>query len=188
MGNWFWVLPRDVVCRRCNNEVLSRLDTALLQHPFISLMRVLVDVPGRMGQPPVANASNMRISRTSGAIAVETNSTRHVSRDKGIVHLDASWVNQGPRHQRDTARALLKFGLGLLWLAHGPNETQLGKYDHVRAAIQGDKSVAIDQGFGNSELPAHALNGIAISRTDAPVLHVALDYFGVQLWARTHAG
>jgi hypothetical protein len=72
MGNWFWALSQDAVCARCNNEVLSRLDTALLRHPFISLIRVLADIPGRVGQPPVANASNMRLSRTEDRINVQT--------------------------------------------------------------------------------------------------------------------
>jgi hypothetical protein len=186
LGNWFWVLPSNVVCAGCNHGVLSRLDSALQAHPFISMMRVLNNIPGRSGQPPEMRASNVRMSRdTDGRLRIDTNNERHILKVGNELKIQPRWVNQTPRHHRDTARALLKFGLGLLWLAHGPDETSKAKYDHARAAVRGDDKVPIQHGFGNSKLPAHALQGMVVTHEFADGLRVDLDYFGVRLWAET---
>src|SRR5437764_795587 len=51
LGNWFWVLPANAACARCNNQLLSRLDSVLLQHPLIATISVLAAITGRRGQP-----------------------------------------------------------------------------------------------------------------------------------------
>lgn len=186
LGNWFWVLPPNVVCSRCNSGVLSTLDTALLRHPLIASVRALADIRGRAGQPATAAASNMRFARDrDGTLNVEVDHARYVVRDGDRVTLNAKWANHGPRQRRDTARALLKLGLGLLWLGRGPEETDQLRYDHVRRAIAGDKNVPLRHGFENSVLPSHALSAQAVSHEQARGLWVGLDYFGVHLWADT---
>jgi hypothetical protein len=186
MGNWFWVLPPDVVCGGCNHGVLSRLDTALLSHPLIAAVRVMANVPGRSGQPPQFAASNLKARRDrQGALMVETNHERHAEKTAEELRLRPKWTGHGPRKRRQTARALLKFAMGLTWLSHGPDQTDLPKYDHVRRAVLGDSSVPLQHGFENTDLPSHAVQGMVVTHDDHPALRVTLDYLGVQLWAAT---
>lgn len=87
--------------------------------------------------------------------------------------------------QGDTARALLKVGLGVMWLAQGPGETAQTRYDHVREAIIGQTRVPMQYGHGNSEFPAHAFTVMVISDRTRPSVRVTLNYFGIELWAET---
>ncbi len=186
LGNWFWVIPPDVVCRTCNNEVLSVLDTELGKHPFIALMRTLHGVQGRKGQPPEVRASNVGLTRDrDGTLHVATNHERHVHQSEDELRTVLSWQNVGPAQRRVFARALLKIGLGILWLGRGPSETALPRYDHVRDAIRGDKRVPLRYGFANSELPGHALKVMAVGAESTPGILVSLDYFGIHLWAQS---
>ena len=186
LGNWFWVIPPNVVCGRCNNGVLSMLDTKLQQHPFIQLLRTLNKIPGRSGQPPAMGASNLSMRRDeAGALHIETNHPRHVKQDAETVTSTAKWVNFGPPQRRLTARGLLKVGLGILWLARGPAETMRSHYDHVRDAIHETGFVPLRFGFDNSSLPSHALQIQAIRMEGQEGFRVNLDYSGTQLWAET---
>ena len=101
---------------------------------------------------------------------------------KDSVSATPKWANFGPRQRRVTARALLKTGLGAVWLARGPDETHKHSYDHVRDAIRGIGDVPLQYGFGNSGLPGHALQIMTISPESTPGLRVEFDYFGVKLW------
>ncbi len=94
LGNWFWVIRPNVVCARCNNEVLSGLDTKLQQHPFIALIRVLSGVAGREGQPPRVGATNMVLRRDhDGELHIETNHRRHVDESEESVSATVRWTN-----------------------------------------------------------------------------------------------
>jgi hypothetical protein len=189
LGNWFWTLPPNVACERCNNGVLSMLDTALQKHPLIASVWTLANVRGRSGQAPQVGASNMRLARdASGSLRVEADRARDVTQGADELILRPTWVNQGPRQKRDTARALLKSALGMVWLARGPDESQRAKYDHVRHAIHGDTAVPLKYGFGNSSLPSHAIQILVISHEELCGLRVSLDYLGIQLWAETDGG
>lgn len=107
-GNWFWVIPPNGVCSACNHGVLSTLDTELLRHPFVALLRTLMDVKGRKGQSPAVGASNMRIRRDEdGALHFETNHERHAHRQDDKVRASPMWDNFGPPQRRKTARSLL---------------------------------------------------------------------------------
>jgi hypothetical protein len=186
LGNWFWVIPPDVVCARCNNEVLSRLDMKLQQHPFIALIRVLSGVAGREGQPPRVGASNMVLRRDeNGELNIETNHRRHVDEDEESVSATVRWSNFGPRQRREIARALLKVGLGTAWLARGPAETSQQRWNHVRDAVLEVGRVPLRTGFGNSELPGHALQVLTIAGVSTAAVRVSFNYFGVELWVET---
>jgi hypothetical protein len=185
LGNWFWVIPPNVVCDRCNNEVLSVLDTKLQAHPLIAMVRTLAGIAGRHGQPAVAGASNMRLRRDEqGMLHIEADHERHANRREDTITMTPRWENFGPRQRRVTARALLKLAMGTIWLARGPDETSKPGYDHVREAIRGD-AVPLHYGFGNSALPGHAVQIMTMSYDARPSLRVGFDYFGIHLWAET---
>ena len=186
LGNWFWVIPPNVVCGRCNNEVLSVLDTKLQAHPLIAMIRTLAGVTGRKGQPALAGASNMCLRRDeAGALRIEASHKRHVARGEETITMTPKWDNFGPPQRRVTARALLKLALGTIWLARGPDETSKSSYEHIRDAIRGDGDVPLQYGFGNSQLPGHALQIMTVAHEATPGLWVGFDYFGIELWART---
>jgi hypothetical protein len=72
LGNWWWVIPPDVVCHECNHGPLAELDERLGAHPFIALTRTLTNIRGREGQPPAVRASNLKMHRTAdGDLRVE---------------------------------------------------------------------------------------------------------------------
>jgi hypothetical protein len=186
LGNWFWVIPPSVVCGRCNSGVLSTLDRGLQVHPLIALVRTLAGITGRKGQPAEVGASNVRLRRDDdGALHLEADHARHIRRSGETVTMTPKWANFGPAQRRLTARALLKIGLGTIWLARGPDETVAARYDHVRGAVLGVSEVPLQYGFGNSQLPGHALQIMTVSHDSKPGLRVTLDYFGIQLWAET---
>jgi hypothetical protein len=187
LGNWFWVIPPHVVCSRCNSGVLSTLDSRLRAHPLIALVRTLVGITGRTGQPAEVGASNIRLRRNAdGVLHIEADHARHMRRSDETVTMTPKWANFGPPQRRVTARALLKVALGTIWLAKGPDETRTARYDHVRDAVLGVNEVPLQYGFGNSQLPGHALQIMTVSQDSTPGLRVVLDYFGIQLWAETN--
>jgi hypothetical protein len=158
----------------------------LLKHPFVALVRVLANIPGRSGQPPSVNASNLSLTRDAdGILHVQSNHSRHVGQEGDELRAALSWQNFGPKQHRTATRAVLKFGLGLIRLVKGVEEADKPKYDHVRSAVLGDGSVPVRHGFGNSSLPNHALRGMAVTHDEARGLHVTLDCFGITLWAET---
>jgi len=59
------VLPKGVVCDKCNNEKLSALDAALIEFPPISWMRMRYGVRTKSGAPPSAKFNNARIRSLS---------------------------------------------------------------------------------------------------------------------------
>jgi hypothetical protein len=186
LGNWWWVIPPDVVCHECNHGPLAELDERLGAHPFIALTRTLTNIPGRKGQPPAVKASNLTMHRTAhGDFQVETNHPRHAAIDDDLLTAQVKWTNIGPAQRKVTARALVKVGLGILWLAKGPDETSQPRYDHVRDAVLSRASVPLKYGFGNSTFPNHALVVQVISDRLQTGLLVALHYFGTELWAQT---
>jgi len=46
------LLPRGVVCDPCNNAPLSRLDQALIEFDFVSMVKTLYGVPSKTGKRP----------------------------------------------------------------------------------------------------------------------------------------
>jgi hypothetical protein len=186
LGNWWWVIRPDVVCHECNHGPLAKLDERLGAHPFIALTRTLTNIPGRKGQPPAVRASNLTMHRTAdGDLRVETNHSRHAAIDDDLLTAHVTWTNIGPAQRKVTARALMKVGLGVLWLAKGPDETSLPRYDHVRDAVLSRAAVPLKHGFGNSTFPNHALVVQVISDRFQTGLLVSLHYFGTELWAQS---
>lgn len=116
---------------------------------------------------------------------IEADSERDFGCGEEVLTVRPKWDNFGPPHRRFTARALLKLALGTIWLARGPGETSKRHYDHLRDAIRGKADVPLQYGFGNSQLPGHALQIMTVSHDAAPGVRARFDYFGIELWAQT---
>jgi hypothetical protein len=184
LGNYFWGMPPDVVCADCNHGVAAVLDQKLQEHPFIALIRTLTNITGRNGQFASVGASNLTIIRDGpSSLNVRTNNENHVAKTEETFEATLNWQNFGPRQRRLNARAMLKIGLGALWLARGPQETNSERYDHVRDAIQDRRNVPLRGGFGNSPFPSHVLQITVLTAATIEGVSVAFDYFGTRLWA-----
>ena len=81
------VLPKGVVCDRCNHGKLSNLDNALIDFSPISLMRTRYGVRSKRGALPSAKLGNARLrSLSPGNILIEPGSSQkafQVDRSKG---------------------------------------------------------------------------------------------------------
>lgn len=134
----------------------------------------------------MVKASTLNMHRTAdGSLRVEPNHPRHAAIDDDLLTAQVKWTNIGPSQRKVTARALMKVGLGLLWLAKGPHETFQSRYDHVRDAVLRRAPVPLKHGFGNSTFPNHALVVQVISDRLQTGLLVSLHYFGTELWAQS---
>jgi hypothetical protein len=149
------------------------------------MLRTVAAISGRAGKPPSFGAANMRVGRGERGLNIEVDHPRFVEQTDDEIVMHPSWVNHGETQRRVTSLALLKSAMGLLRLACGVAETDKSKYDHIRDAIAGDTDVPVQHGFGNSQLPGHALQMMALTHEDLPGVRISLDYFGVELWAET---
>ena len=62
LGNGNLILPRGVVCDRCNNEELSRLDQALQDFEFVKIAKAASGIPSKSGRYPTAAFRGLEIS------------------------------------------------------------------------------------------------------------------------------
>lgn len=199
LGNKEIILPRGVVCDRCNHGPLSQLDDALLAFPPVALQRTFRGVPNKKGQirplsltgetidyrPGVggANPTIVVTSKTPGKSAVR-NITR-LPGGGGTGRLQGSGGRRvTPRYASQISRALLKSALESAWLGHG--ETTLEpRYDHVRAAVLGEPRdgyfiVATQSDNPNSR--SVSLTQHLVQEKDEWRMAVRANIFGVPMW------
>lgn len=144
MGNTTLVLPNGVVCDRCNNGPLSRLDRAFFDLLPIKARAITLGLAGKTGKVPTLNVTNGTLSNPSGNNIefqhLERRALRETKRHPdGRVELKLKM--QGGRrltasYGAELSSALLKIAFELSWLDHG--ERMLGaEFDHVRDAVFG---------------------------------------------------
>jgi hypothetical protein len=133
LGNDSWLLPAGIVCDRCNNGTLARLDNALVNDPGLALMRAIRGVRSKTGRLATARFDNATITRVDeDTVTFESPSRKvHDAIERGsIVYLRRD--NLGERHWELVARALLKIGLERMCAREGPNEALATDWDPVR--------------------------------------------------------
>lgn len=145
MGNTELVLPRGVVCDRCNNGQLARLDQSLCEFPAVKMARILNGVPTKSGKHPLLRFSTGQMQRADGTLQIQLN-----QHDRGQTLTDERKVDGGgtlhaamtggppmtPKVISCLRAALLKAALESVWLDHGEFALDPG-FDHVRRAIAG---------------------------------------------------
>ncbi len=145
LGNTEIVLPNGVVCDRCNNTVLSRLDEAVIQFFPVAVQRVLRGVPSKAGKPPLVRLRNGTLSLS------DPSNVLLATEEKAAITVDPMPLPGGykkfkmsitggkrmtPRYASTLSRALLKAAIECAWIDHG--EKVLGpEWDHVRDAVLG---------------------------------------------------
>jgi len=139
MGNDEFVLPKGFVCKKCNNEVLSRLDSALIDFPPVALGRVLhVESTRKL---PKAEFGNATIEKTrphhvlwtaKGDAKVFTEETEH---EDGSFEFTFNLEARKGCDATAVGRALYKIALGLLAFDFGHEFVCHDKYNAARAFI-----------------------------------------------------
>lgn len=145
IGNKTEVLPVGVVCDRCNNGVLSRLDQALGGFIPIEMMRTWHGIPSKSGGLPTFKFDNgtMRC-RAPDDLFLLLDSARGQPPAPKPPPGQASWAfsasrrkDTTPRRLRDVQRALLKMVVEFAWIDLGEAEALSAKFDHVREKVLG---------------------------------------------------
>ncbi len=191
MGNEDIVLPGGVVCDRCNNGTLSKLDQALCEFPAVKMRRTMLGIPSKAGTVPVTKFSEGAITNVGPASLRFDPHTRfpmlrEVERRGDLVKLEFNWSGgrrMTPRYTSDLSRALLKSAFECAWLDHGDVVLE-HRFDHVRSAVLGQPR----DGFlvvGRQCDPDHALGSLTydLVSDDAGTwrIWVVAEYFGIFL-------
>jgi hypothetical protein len=135
------VLPKGVVCDKCNNDKLSALDAALIEFPPISLVRMRYGVHTKSGAPPSAKFNNARIrSLSPGNIRVEQGSSPKAFQfDRRTGRFDMHLLGNRlltANDYRTITRSLFKMALGCMYLDR-PSMAVSERFDPVRRMILG---------------------------------------------------
>jgi hypothetical protein len=151
LGNKTLILPRGVVCDRCNNRTLSTLDQVLVTFMPVQLRLTMLGVPSKAGRLKVLSLQGETYehipSATGGEPTLKVTSKtegRHALKETarhpdGRVELRMEGTGGRrftPRYASELSRALLKCALECAWIDHSDGILE-ERFDHVRAAVLG---------------------------------------------------
>src|SRR5262249_34466469 len=143
LGNDELILRKGLVCKECNNEVLSALDSALIEFPPIALLRVQYLPYTKKGKLPKADFANATVERThprhikwtaKGDSKIITEETKLKD---GSISLKFQLEARKGYDQSMFARALYKIALGMAALDKGQEYACASKFDSARRFISG---------------------------------------------------
>ena len=143
MGKHNIVIPKGVVCDKCNNETLSALDQALIEFKPISGMKTLFGIPSKTGALPTVKFGNARLEMLA------TGNVRFDSRDPKAFQLEQledgtnrmkfNWQldmhRPSAKYSRKLTRALLKMLLGCIYMDRGHDFALSDRFDPMRDKI-----------------------------------------------------
>lgn len=142
LGNKEKILPKGVVCDRCNNEILSSLDAELLDFDPIKFLRTMNGVKSKKGKVPISSFKNIRIENPNeGTIYVDLQGSKNFqshSSNRFDLKFQSNKKIDSVRLKL-LARSLYKIGLELIYLDHGRDFTLSNRFDDVRNIILGKK-------------------------------------------------
>lgn len=150
LGNTELILHPGVVCDRCNNETLSKLDKVICEFMPVSIRRTMLGIRSKAGKVPGIRFSEGTVDfrpAEDGAdptLVINASSKRSILTETehlpdGRVRLE--WKSSGgrrmtPRYASELSRALLKSALECSWLDHGEMMLE-ARFDHIREAVLG---------------------------------------------------
>jgi hypothetical protein len=146
LGNDELVLPKGYVCDKCNNGILSQLDSALTKFEPIAFLQVQLVPHTKDGSLPKANFQNMTIERTSPT-HIKILAKDESGKIKNKQPLGDDWYSFSlnmrgkPVTQKSIkllGRALFKIALGIVALSQGREQACNPKYDPARRFILGE--------------------------------------------------
>jgi HNH endonuclease len=139
LGNREAVLPVGVVCDRCNQGVLSRLDAALCDFGPIAMMKTLNCVPSKAGKLPSYKFDNGQMHmKAPGELVLQLDSAKW---RRDIPGRPASFSFTTQRHDNSKKRlslvhrALVKQVVEYAWRDLGPERLLSSEFDHERDIV-----------------------------------------------------
>lgn len=142
LGNDEAVLPKGFVCDKCNNGILSTLDSYLLEFEPIALMQVQYVPYTKSGKLPKANFQNMTIEKTHPG-HIRMTAKDKSGRMKNKKELGDGWISWNmnfrgkPIDPIRLARSLYKIGLGFVAFDQGRDVALSSRFDLARDFIKG---------------------------------------------------
>jgi len=153
LGNKTHVLPKGVVCDRCNHGKLSTLDQALVEFMPVAMRLTMLGVRNKAGKlkalslqgetlehiPRVGGGADPTLVVTAKTKSSHTirETTRHPDGRVGLKMSGTGGRRMTPRYGSELSRALLKSALECAWMDHGEAILE-ERYNHVRDAILGE--------------------------------------------------
>lgn len=131
------VLPKGVVCDKCNNGKLSALDQTLITFAPVSAMRVAHGVRTKSGDLPRGKFGNASMEMTTpGNVSFNSNSKKAFQRtpDGFKVNIRSN-QKMTPSYCRRLTRALFKMTLGCIYVDHGPDLALSTRFDPIREMV-----------------------------------------------------
>lgn len=140
LGNYDTVLPKGIVCDRCNNEILARLDEELVTSDMLGLLKTLFMPYTKEGKLPQATYQNLTIRKTHPThIVINTPSKKYFTVDdtdeNGVVHFTIKTKGKKIFDPKIIGRSLYKIGLGTVAFHQGREVACDSRYDAARSFI-----------------------------------------------------
>jgi len=185
LGNDELVLPKGYVCDKCNNGVLSQLDTALIKFEPVAFLQVHLVPHTKNGSLPKANFQNMTMERTShNHIKIVLKDESGGIQNKAPLGDDWYSFSMNIRGKSVTqkfikmlGRALFKIALGIVALSQGREQACSARYDSARKFILGEGDFNNNFFIQNNGKP-HAGGRISYKDFEEGTM-VAIDIMGI---------
>jgi hypothetical protein len=164
LGNKVTIIPRGVICDRCNNGPLSMCDEALVKCPPIALLKTTQFIRSKKNRLPRAEFGAAGVYALDDG-GEDSNIYLRVPDDAAVrdgegefeVEVSKSW---SPRDWSLLSRALLKAGFEMLAFDHGKAYVMDARFDGLRAAV----------------LKGGYRGWVMYNRTNEPTSEVSLTY------------
>ena len=197
IGNKELVLPRGIVCDRCNNEALALLDQGICDFPAVKMRRTMLGIRSKAGQIPEFRFTQGSMKHRPGEDGAdptlifehptENGSLRETSRTPdGKVTLE--WKASGgrrmtPRYASVLSRGVLKSALECAWLDHGKKMLE-PRFDHIRSAVLGEPRVgyfAMAKSANPDDTSVSLTYHLVLGADGLWRMPVVVSYFGVMV-------
>lgn len=143
LSNDEWVLAKGLVCKNCNNNILSPLDNALIDFPPIAMLRVHYTPYTKKGKLPKAELGNATLEKTHPRqiklMAKDKKLIEETKLEDGQTKLTYQFESKKVYDYTLLHRALYKVGLGIVALVKGPDYACSSRFDTARAFIAGKR-------------------------------------------------
>lgn len=140
LGNDELILPRGIVCDKCNND-LAYLDSELCNFDAILFHRVLNGVKNREGTVPEGRFRNMAITNASGShVNIHLNNggeNLFKETEQGFELSFQSKKKMSSKNLKLLARSLYKIGLEIIYLDRGYDFAFSENFDKARNIVLG---------------------------------------------------
>ncbi len=180
------VLPKGVICDKCNHGKLSDLDNFLAEFSPIAYMKTFYGIPSKEGALPKAKFSNATMEMVApGNMRFNSSSKKSFQVQPGGFKTNTlSNRRMTSNNWRKLTRTLFKIALGFVYLDHSPEMAMSERFDPVRRMILGlDKFHGYLMFLKKVENPPQTINvqwGFLHPNEEA--VWIALNYFGVALF------